>query len=91
MAGSAQQFLRHMDTGACRRGCQGRQVRAGVDRQGGKSDECHGRLQTARRNGVPDAAERHYAIRYRPFRQRVRKRRAVSFRAFANKSAAAAP
>ena len=51
-----------------------RKIRAGVDRQGGQSNQRDGRLEAAGRDGVPEPAKRHNPVRHRPFRQCIRQR-----------------
>ena len=89
VAGGAQQRVRDLGAGARGRRGQGGQVRARLHRQGGQSDQRHGRVQASGRDHVPEPAERHDAIRHRALRQRVRQRRAASSRAFASRSCAA--
>ena len=52
-----------------------REVRAGVDRQGGQSDQRDGRVQADGGDGLPEPAERHDAVRHRSFWQRFRQHR----------------
>ena len=58
LAGGAQQCLRHVGAGARRGRGQGREVRAGLDRQGGQSDQRDGRVEAPRRDRLPEPAER---------------------------------
>ena len=69
---------------------QGREVRAGVDRQGGEPDQRDGRDQAPRRDRLPEPAGRRHAVRARALRQRVRQRRQRDPALLASRSRAAA-
>ena len=77
---NAWQAVRNNAYGTCgaraRRGRgEGREVRAGVDRQGGQSDQRDGRVEAARRDRLPEPAGQRHAVRAGALRQRVRQRR----------------
>ena len=88
--GVPQQRARHRDRRRGGRSARRRQLRADLDRQGGQSDQRHGRVQARRRALLPELREPiAHAFHHGAVRQRARFGRLASCRSSASRSARA--